>query len=148
MNPGRLSTLRNDHDADSKRYFDWIYHAQQDYLAATTLKEDVRCFNSAAFHCQQCIEKSLKAYLLFKNHRLYDGHNLTWLLKQVVIQNDAFKIYLSRISQINRFYIETRYPADIPIDVDTETMNSLLQITHDILELICQQIKFDKNNYK
>ena len=61
---------RGGHDTDSKRYFDWLYHANQDFLAAKILFEDERCYNATAFHCQQCIEKALKGYLLFKNRKL------------------------------------------------------------------------------
>ena len=42
-----------------------------DFLAAKNLITDARCYNSAAFHCQQCIEKALKGYLLFKKYKLY-----------------------------------------------------------------------------
>ena len=51
-------------DGDSRRYFDWLYYANLDLLAAKNLQCDERCYNGAAFHCQQCIEKALKGYLL------------------------------------------------------------------------------------
>lgn len=54
-------------DGDSRRYFDWLYYANLDLLAAKNLQCDERCYNGAAFHCQQCIEKALKGYLLLKN---------------------------------------------------------------------------------
>ncbi|MEG0615330.1 MAG: HEPN domain-containing protein, partial [Oscillospiraceae bacterium] len=73
---------RSYHTTDSKRYFDWLFHAKLDYLATQLLITDERCYLTAAFHCQQCIEKALKGYLLFKNRKLFDGHNLTWLCKQ------------------------------------------------------------------
>ena len=63
-------------DNDSRRYFDWLFHANLDFLAAKNLIKDTRCYSLASFHCQQCIEKALKGYLLFKKHKLYDGHNL------------------------------------------------------------------------
>ena len=106
-------------DNDSRRYFDWLYYANLDLLAAKTLLSDERCYNGAAFHCQQSIEKGLKGYLLFKKHKLYDGHNLTWLCKQAMQTDSHFSTWLEKSTMLNHYYIETRYPADIPFDIDT-----------------------------
>lgn len=138
---------RDYHTSDSKRYFDWLYHANQDYLAAKILIKDVRCFNATAFHCQQCIEKALKGYLLFKNRKLFDGHNLTWLCKQAVLMDQTFRKWIEPSVNLNKFYIETRYPADIPIDIDTDTINTIMDNTTQMLEFITEQIRFDFNSY-
>ncbi len=134
-------------DNDSRRYFDWLFHANLDYLAVKNLIKDTRCYSLAAFHCQQCIEKALKGYLLFKKHKLYDGHNLTWLCKQAVLCDSHFGQWVSKSSSLNRFYIETRYPADIPFDIDTDTIDDLLQSTTEMLEFITEQIRFDFVSY-
>ena len=52
-------------DGDSRRYFDWLYYANLDLLAAKNLHCDEWCYNGAAFDCQECIEKALKGVLLF-----------------------------------------------------------------------------------
>lgn len=134
-------------DSDSRRYFDWLFHANLDFLAAKNLIKDTRCYNSASFHCQQCIEKALKGYLLFKKHKLYDGHNLTWLCKQAALCDSHFDQWISKSSSLNRFYIETRYPADIPLDIDTETIDDLMNSTTEMLEFITEQIRFDFVSY-
>lgn len=136
------------HNTDSKRYFDWLYHAKLDFLAAELLADDVRCYNAAAFHCQQSIEKALKGYLLFKTKRLYDGHNLSWLCKQAMLLDRSFSKWLAESAKLGRYYIETRYPADIPLDIDTETIAELMQSTGDMLELICEEIRFDFKSYR
>ena len=138
---------RSYHSTDSKRYFDWLFHAKLDYLAAQTLIEDVRCFDATAFHCQQCIEKALKGYMLFKNRVLLDGHNLTWLCKQAALMDNTFTQWLGKCATLNRYYIETRYPADISLDIDTETIEALMSSTTAMLDFICEQIRFDFNSY-
>lgn len=135
------------HSADSRRYFDWLFHASQDYLAARLLREDERCFSAAAFHCQQCIEKALKGYLLFHSRRLFDGHNLTWLCKQAVQRDETFQKWLAWSTSLNRYYIETRYPADLPLDIDTGSIDTILRATGDMLDFICGQIRFDFQSY-
>lgn len=134
-------------DSDSKRYFDWLFYSNLDYISANNLMQDVRCYSSVAFHCQQCIEKSLKGYLLFKKHKLYDGHNLTWLCKQAMTCDTHFSQWLTKCTMLNKYYIETRYPADIPLDIDTNTINNIMDCTTDILGFITEQIRFDFNSY-
>ena len=46
---------RNSKKGDSKRYYDWIYHASLDRMAAEVLCDDPQLYYVAAFHCQQCI---------------------------------------------------------------------------------------------
>ena len=138
---------RSYRDNDSRRYFDWLFHANLDFLAAKNLIKDTRCYNSAAFHCLQCIEKALKGYLLFKKHKLYDGHNLTWLCKQAALCDQHFSQWIGQSSSLNRFYIETRYPADIPLDIDTDTIDNLMNSMTEMLEFITEQIRFDFVSY-
>lgn len=138
---------RSYRDGDSRRYFDWLFHANLDFLAAKNLIDDERCFPIVAFHCQQCIEKALKAYLLFKKHKLYDGPSLTWLCKQATQIDPHFEQWLIKSTNLNKYYIETRYPADIPLDIDTDTMNDLLNSTTEMMEFITEQIRFDFMSY-
>ena len=135
-------------DGDSRRYFDWLYYANLDLLAAKNLQCDERCYNGAAFHCQQCIEKALKGYLLFKKHRLYDGHNLTWLCKQAMQIDGHFSKWLEKSALLNQYYIETRYPADIPFDIDTDTVMELIHSSSEMLSFITEIIHFDFRSYR
>lgn len=135
------------HSTDSKRYYDWLFHAYQDLLAAKTLIEDSRLYEPTVFHCQQAIEKSLKAYMLYKTHRLFDGHNLTWLCKQAAMLDSGFTKWIGKSTLLNRFYIETRYPADIPTEIDRSLAEDILAATEEMTDFVCDTIKFDFNSY-
>jgi HEPN domain-containing protein len=138
---------RGSHSTDSKRYYDWLFYAYQDHMAALVLSEDNRLYSMAAFHCQQCIEKALKSYLLFKNRKLLDGHNLTWLCKQAAMMDNSFAKWLEKSTALNRYYIETRYPADILLEIDKGEIDDILDAASEMLDFICEQIKFDFNSY-
>ena len=56
----------SNHNTDSRRYNDWLFHAFEDYLAADVLHKEEKLQSICVFHCQQCFEKSLKAFLLYK----------------------------------------------------------------------------------
>lgn len=134
--------------SDSRRYFDWLYYATIDLRAAKLLMEDPACYNGVAFHCQQCIEKGLKGYLLWKRHRLYDGHNLPWLCKQAIQEDESFRKWMQASVTINRYYIEARYPADFLLQLDENTVSSVILDTTDVLELIHTLVKFDFASYR
>lgn len=138
---------RSNRKSDSKRYYDWIYHAWLDRMAARMLMDEPVLYYSAAFHCQQCIEKALKGFLLFKSRKLLDGHNLTWLCKQAAMMDSGFVQWIDESAVLNRYYIETRYPADIPLEIDRNTMESLMKMCSDMMDFICDATKFDFNSY-
>ena len=135
------------HSTDSKRYYDWIYHAYQDMLAAKLLMSDNRLYGPAVFHCQQAMEKVIKGYLLYKTRKLFDGHNVTWLCKQAALLDESFRQWIGKTTLLNRLYIETRYPADIPLEIDGETMESLLRMSGEMMDFICDLTKFNFNSY-
>lgn len=135
-------------DNDSRRYFDWLYYANVDLIAAKTLLGTSVCSNSVAFHCQQAVEKALKGYLLFHRHRLYDGHNLPWLCKQAMQEDPHFEQWFSSVSKLNRFYIEARYPADFLLQLSEESTRKVLLETSDIMEFVMRLVHFDFASYR
>ena len=135
-------------DSDSRRYFDWLYYAAIDLRAAKLLLDDDRCFNLVAFHCQQCAEKAFKGYLLWRRHRLYDGHNLPWLCKQAMAEDPHFEDRLQLASDINHYYIEARYPADFRLQLDSESASDLIVQTSDLLTFVDSLVKFDFQSYR
>ncbi len=138
---------RSNRKSDSKRYYDWIYHACLDRMSAERLCGEPKLYYPAAFHCQQCIEKALKGYLLYKSRKLMDGHNLTWLCKQAAMMDGSFTQWIDESAVLNRYYIETRYPADIPLEIDKSAMDSLIKMSGDMMDFICEMTKFDFSSY-
>lgn len=134
--------------SDSKRYYDWLYYATIDLRVAQKLTDDKHCYNTIAFHCQQAIEKAMKGYLLWKRNRFYDGHNLPFLCKQCMHDDQSFTKWLPNCVQITRYYIEARYPADFLLQLDATTADTVIQDTTQILENINTLVKFDFNSYR
>jgi HEPN domain-containing protein len=96
-----------------KQVKDWILLADNDLSAAEIIsKDDDLLTNIIAFHCQQAIEKYLKAYLIenditiLKTHDLIKLNDMTKEIKDLGI--DEKKLII-----INEVYIESRYPGDL-----------------------------------
>ena len=98
-----------------KQAEDWLKYAYKDLQSARILISDELLLSTAAFHCQQCIEKSLKALLELNDKRIPKIHDLRKLLNNVEENNFKFEIDHEILDQINQVYIDTRYPADYGI---------------------------------
>lgn len=61
----------------------WVYYAEEDLrLAKQGLKISSSCpYRLIAYHAQQCAEKYLKAYLVFKQADFPYTHNIRSLIK-------------------------------------------------------------------
>lgn len=130
---------------DSKRYYTWLDRAQSDLHSARILMVHDGDWKNAAFHCQQAIEKALKGYLLFRTGRHFDGHNLTYLCRQAGRLDQGFMEYLDESAALNRFYIETRYPTDVPICFDPQRLRGVYRMAEDMFTSISRKIFKEAN---
>lgn len=126
--------------SDSRRYYDWLEVAGEDLSCARILLSQDSCYNMVAFHCQQTIEKALKSYILLKSGQLMDGHNLTWLCKRAMRYDREFDQWLDECAALNHCYIETRYPADIPLALDYPDVNQFHRMAKEMYLFICAEV--------
>ncbi|MFT3878958.1 MAG: HEPN domain-containing protein [Gemmatales bacterium] len=87
--------------------------AEDDFEAATLLRAaEARLHDQVCFHCQQCVEKYLKA-LLEENHLpIPKTHNLVKLMELLVSLFPKLKSHRRGLDFLTRFAVETRYPND------------------------------------
>ncbi|MCI8622610.1 MAG: HEPN domain-containing protein [Provencibacterium sp.] len=126
--------------ADSRQYDEWLDKAGGDLLCARALREDDRCYDGAGFHCQQAIEKALKAYILLRSGRLHDGHNLTWLCRQALRYDRKFSDWFDESAALTHCYIETRYPSDLYEAFDYARVRQAYTMAYEMFMFICGQI--------
>lgn len=126
--------------ADSRFYYKWLDKALSDLQSARVLKTWNADPCAVAFHCQQAIEKALKGYLLFKTGRHFDGHNLTFLCRQAIQFDEQFRDYLEDSAELNSYYIETRYPTDLPFVITEQQEIKLLQMAEDLFSVIREEL--------
>ncbi|MGN1008085.1 MAG: HEPN domain-containing protein [Butyricicoccus sp.] len=125
---------------DSMYYYKWLDKALCDLQAARILLTWGGDPSNVAFHCQQAIEKALKGYLLFRTGRHYDGHNLTYLCRQAVLVDEKFTEWLDESAALNNLYIETRYPTDLPLELDERAVRSYLRMAEDMFAAIRKEL--------
>ena len=125
---------------DSLYYYKWLDKALLDLQAARILMTWNGDTCNIAFHCQQAIEKALKGYLLFKTGRHFDGHNLTYLCRQAVQQDEMFTEWLDESAALNNLYIETRYPTDLPVAIDEHACRQYFTMAENMFAAIRQEL--------
>ncbi|MCY6483007.1 HEPN domain-containing protein [Clostridium aestuarii] len=126
---------------DSLRYKEWINKSERDLKSAKVLKDNDCGNDIVAFHCQQCIEKVLKGFLLKNLGYIVGGHSLIYLCKESSKVKNIFKKYLKDCAFVNQYYIETRYPADIPLVVTDEEADECISIAENIYNMVIENIE-------
>lgn len=121
--------------ADSRIYEDWFRKARTDLDSAKILSEHGGDPSTVAFLSQQTIEKALKGFILKSSRQLKDGHSLIYLCRKANEYDDSFAAYFRDCAYVNQFYIETRYPADVPEELSAEDAERCLKIAESILSL-------------
>ncbi len=118
---------------DSPLIIDWINKAETDMKCAKILFEHDGGNDAVAFHCQQAIEKALKAIILYLFSTLESGHSLLYLCKKVITKLPQFSTYLEGCIFVNQYYIETRYPNETPVTVSNEEAMQCLKYAENVL---------------
>lgn len=98
---------------EEEYYLKWIEKADEDLIVVEhelSYPDEEIPTGAVCFHAQQCVEKLLKAYLVFNNKEFGRTHNLEYLLQQCSEYNkDFLNIFVGDLS----FYaVEVRYPDD------------------------------------
>jgi HEPN domain-containing protein len=93
---------------------EWLDFADRDLEAARILVENEYVSNAVLFHCQQCVEKCLKALLEENGIPVPHIHNvvkLQSLLKET--SPESFLATEDALDLVDAVYIDTRYPSGI-----------------------------------
>ena len=94
----------------------WFIRAIDDFKMAKhelDLREDEIITGGVCFHCQQLVEKLLKAYLVSKSIRFPKTHNLSLLLQLCIKQDSDFERL--DVGNLTFYAIDIRYTDDFYI---------------------------------
>jgi HEPN domain-containing protein len=121
----------------------WIEKAEEDFRTAEylcILKEDCP-LNSVCFHSQQCVEKYIKALLVYCSIQFPKSHDVIELLN-LVPENYRPDLSIYDLAIINRYAVETRYPGEWEVITHQEAEESV-RIAGDIRQKIRQLLGKD-----
>jgi len=111
---------------DSENALDWISYAYEDFRSASFLFKELypRPLEIICYHCQQAVEKALKAFLIAKGKSIQKTHDLTFLSQQCEEINPSFANYLDICEVLTPLVVRARYPSKTEIS-EAEAENAL-----------------------
>jgi HEPN domain-containing protein len=97
---------------------EWFRYSQNDLLVAKHCFEDMHPKQTviASYHCQQCAEKSLKAFLISKNIEPPKTHDLKFLSKMCQDIDSLFVDIATQCARLDSYGSATRYPKELSPD--------------------------------
>jgi len=113
----------------------WLNKAWHDKSAATRLfGPDCVELDVVAFHCQQAVEKTLKAYLVSRNIEFEKVHDLGYLLDYCAAEDGDFESLRESVEPLTLFAVIFRYPG--PADPSRQDVESALEVVEDVWEFV------------
>ena len=102
-------------------YEAWLFKADHDFRSAEILFANA-LNDTAIYHAQQCAEKSLKAYLEFKNVTVPKSHSLDKLLDLCKRKDADFGKIDRQVFDLEGLDVRFRYPAQLLEPPDDEVL--------------------------
>lgn len=126
----------------------WITKAKRDLASAKKLLTgEPKIFDTSCFHSQQCAEKIIKAYLVFKNISFSNKHQLSYLLDLCEKGDNTFSSIREQAELLDPYAVETRYP-DASFDPDESTSIKALETAERIFKFVSSKINFKNPLFK
>jgi HEPN domain-containing protein len=99
---------------------EWLRYAQNDLAVAKHCLEDMNPKQTeiASYHCQQCAEKALKAFLIYKDIEPPKIHDLKVLCKMCQDVDASFAKITSQCARLTPYGITVRYPDELSPNED------------------------------
>jgi len=125
---------------ETKNYVrQWIAKAGDDLIVIDKLTQfEVIATSAVCFHCQQVVEKYLKAFLIANGVEIRKTHNIEFLLAECEEFDSDFSLIDPK--DLNDFGVDIRYPGDIYSPTIEETLEHK-QIALEVKELVEQKLK-------
>lgn len=119
---------------------DWIEIADHDLaLAKIALLHLPEYKDMICYHCQQAIEKYLKAYLIFLDIKFKYLHDLIYLL-DLIDQKDSFPSELETMaSHIQNISIDIRYPGS-EVKLEEFNVKEAIETAEKFREIILKKL--------
>lgn len=125
---------------NSLAYSKWFQKADEDELSIKAIMAGEGSPNTAAFLSQQMAEKYLKGLLVFYQKPYTKVHDLLGLETLLLEVDNKVSELHEDLQNLNRYYIETRYPGDYPV-ISFQEAEEAYQSAKRVKEFALQGVK-------
>jgi HEPN domain-containing protein len=118
----------------------WITKGDHDLgTAKVTYLHIPEYLDTVTFHCQQAVEKYLKAYLVFQSATFRYSHDLIYLLDLITQKDSSFEKIYDLVSELQGYAVEIRYP-NVTIYLSNEIVEKAMTIAKNVRELVTRKM--------
>jgi len=119
---------------------EWVFKAEEDYDSADLLLHggETPIADTASFHCQQCAEKYLKAFLVEHEIDFPRRHELVPLLDLCLQMDRGFGTLLKDLRRLESFAVSSRYPG---VHIKSETAEQALRAAERVRKFVRKKLK-------
>lgn len=91
---------------------EWVRFAEEDFDVATALfrRRKKAAANAIGFHCQQCVEKYLKARMVEDRIAIHKTHDLQLLLNRLLAVHPLWAAFNPVLGNLTGDAVKFRYP--------------------------------------
>lgn len=93
---------------------------------------------AAAFHCQQAVEKLLKAFLIWREEEFEKTHDLRSLIERCGSHDPAFLDHQDTVEPLTAYAIRFRYPG--PEDPSTDEVSAALDVVEQVWDFVLARV--------
>ncbi len=119
---------------------EWVFKAEEDFDSADLLMHgrEAPIAATACFHCQQCAEKYLKAFLVEHEVDFLRRHELIPLLDLCASVDKDFMVLLKDLRRLDSFAVSSRYPG---VRIKSQTAEEALKAAERVRDFIRKKLK-------
>jgi HEPN domain-containing protein len=112
--------------------------------ARRLMEGDEPYLDTAVYHCQQTVEKALKAFLTYHDIVFEKTHDLTELVALSAQTESAFDDWQDVAAELTPYAVRFRYPADVlepPKDEAEEALQQAESFVDFVLQLLPEEVQ-------
>jgi len=122
----------------------WLKKGKEEYNSAVLNLKFGGYSDTICFLAHQAGEKTLKGFLVLHGMKFKKEHSLIYLLKLCVEIDQKFLRLKENCKILDPYYIETRYPLDIPTDYSRKQVEQAVDLGERIFEVVKKQVEKTK----
>jgi len=132
--------------AQSDLILDWINKADHDLGSAKIIYLHLPdYFDTIAFHCQQAVEKYIKAILVYRKIEFDRSHDLIYLLELLPEDIQVTTEQFNKAASLNGLSVQIRYPNQ-RIHLTKEELEEAIAISLEYRTFAIEQIGIIENS--
>ncbi|MBW8333553.1 MAG: HEPN domain-containing protein [Prolixibacteraceae bacterium] len=126
---------------------EWMEKADHDLGSAKVIYLHLpEYFDTIAFHCQQAVEKYLKAVLIYYHIDFLRSHDLIYLLELLSAKIEVDDSKFKKAFSLNNFGVQIRYPNKI-VKLSKEEIEAAIEISEEFRRFAVKIIGMESSKF-